>query len=197
MTFTNNKILPVALVAALLGGSVGAFVMRPGKQAATTEVAQTTPVLRSNFDATASPAADQTLPASTNNDTVANNLDLSDGEMAAYRQGFNDGVKAAREGTLSSQSLAAPATRTVTRTRYVRSGGSSARRVYYDYNERPRGRSFWQKHRDKLTVAMGAGGGAIIGGLVGGKKGAAIGALAGGGGSALYTYKLRKRNRNY
>jgi hypothetical protein len=198
MTFTNNKILPVALVAALLGGSVGAFVMRPGKQAATTEVAQTTPVLRSNFDATTSTAAGQTLPVSTNNDTVANNLDLSDGEMAAYRQGFNDGVKAAREGTLSSQSLAAPATRTVTRTRYVRSGGgSSSRRVYYDYNERPRGRSFWQKHRDKLTVAMGAGGGAIIGGLVGGKKGAAIGALAGGGGSALYTYKLRKRNRNY
>ncbi len=198
MTFTNNKILPVALVAALLGGSVGAFVMRPGKQAATTEVAQTTPVLRSNFDATSgTTSADQTLPASTNNDAVANNLDLSDGEMAAYRQGFNDGVKAAREGTLSSQSLAAPATRTVTRTRYVRSGGSSARRVYYDYNERPRGRSFWQKHRDKLTVAMGAGGGAIIGGLVGGKKGAAIGALAGGGGSALYTYKLRKRNRNY
>ena len=197
MTFTNNKILPVALVAALLGGSVGAFVMRPGKQAATTEVAQTTPVLRSNFDATTSTAAGQTLPVSTNDDTVANNLDLSDGEMAAYRQGFNDGVKAAREGTLSSQALAAPATRTVTRTRYVRSGGSSARRVYYDYNERPRGRSFWQKHRDKLTVAMGAGGGAIIGGLVGGKKGAAIGALAGGGGSALYTYKLRKRNRNY
>ncbi len=198
MTFTNNKILPVALVAALLGGSVGAFVMRPGKQAATTEVAQTTPVLRSNFDATSSTtSADQTLPASTNNDTVANNLDLTDGEMAAYRQGFNDGVKAAREGTLSSQSLAAPATRTVTRTRYVRSGGSNARRVYYDYEQRPRGRSFWQKHRDKLTVAMGAGGGAIIGGLVGGKKGAAIGALAGGGGSALYTYKLRKRNRNY
>lgn len=197
MTFTNNKILPVALVAALLGGSVGAFVMRPSKQAATTEVAQTTPVLRSNFDATNSTAASETLPVSTSNDTVANNLDLSDGEMAAYRQGFNDGVKAAREGTLSSQSLAAPATRTVTRTRYVRNGGSSARRVYYDYNERPRGRSFWQKHRDKLTVAMGAGGGAIIGGLVGGKKGAAIGALAGGGGSALYTYKLRKRNRNY
>ena len=59
------------------------------------------------------------------------------------------------------------------------------------------GRSFWQKHRDKLTVAMGAGGGAVVGGLLGGKKGAAIGALAGGGGSALYTYKIRKRNRNY
>jgi hypothetical protein len=33
--------------------------------------------------------------------------------------------------------------------------------------------------------------------LAGGKKGAAIGALAGGGGGALYTYKLRKRHRRY
>ena len=39
--------------------------------------------------------------------------------------------------------------------------------------------------------------GAAVGGLVGGKKGAAIGALAGGGGSALWTYKLRNRDRNY
>ena len=70
------------------------------------------------------------------------------------------------------------------------------RRVYYDYGQ-TKGRSFWQKHRDKLTVAMGAGGGALVGGLIGGKKGALIGGLAGGGGSALYTYKLRKRNRNY
>ena len=60
-----------------------------------------------------------------------------------------------------------------------------------------RKRSFWDKHRDKLTVAMGTGGGALLGSLIGGKKGAAIGALAGGGGSALYTYKIRKRNRNY
>jgi hypothetical protein len=44
---------------------------------------------------------------------------------------------------------------------------------------------------------MGTGGGAILGGLFGGKKGAAIGALAGGGGSALYTYKIRNRNRRY
>ena len=41
---------------------------------------------------------------------------------------------------------------------------------------------------------MGTGGGALIGGLIGGKKGAGIGSLAGLGGSALYTYKLRKRN---
>src|SRR5688572_13876351 len=55
------------------------------------------------------------------------------------------------------------------------------------------GRSFWQKHRDKLTTAGGAGAGALIGGIAGGKKGAVIGALAGGGGAAVYTYGIRKR----
>lgn len=57
-------------------------------------------------------------------------------------------------------------------------------------------RSFWGKHRDKLTVAIGTGAGAAIGGIAGGKKGAVIGALLGAGGSALYTYKLRDRNKN-
>jgi hypothetical protein len=74
---------------------------------------------------------------------------------------------------------------------------TTSSRSVSSYSARPQGRSFWQKHRDKLTVAMGTGGGALIGGLIGGKKGAAIGALGGGGGSALYTYKLRKRNRRY
>jgi hypothetical protein len=60
-----------------------------------------------------------------------------------------------------------------------------------------RHRTFWQKHRDKLTVAGTTLGGAGIGGLAGGKKGAAIGALAGGGSGALYTYKLRKRHRRH
>jgi hypothetical protein len=90
--------------------------------------------------------------------------------------------------------VTAPATR-----RVVYRNATSRRapqRVYYNYNQ-PKGRSFWQKHRDKLTVAMGTGGGALVGALVGGKKGAAIGALAGAGGSALYTYKLRNRNRRY
>ena len=71
-----------------------------------------------------------------------------------------------------------------------------ARRTYYTYSTPHR--TFWQKHRDKLTVAGGALGGAMIGGIAGGHKGAGIGALAGAGGSALYTYKLRKRHhRNY
>jgi hypothetical protein len=57
------------------------------------------------------------------------------------------------------------------------------------------GRSFWQKHRDKLTTAGGLGAGALLGGIAGGKKGAAIGALVGGGGAAVYTYGIRKRRR--
>jgi uncharacterized protein YcfJ len=56
-----------------------------------------------------------------------------------------------------------------------------------------RHRSFWKKHRDKLTVAGTTLGGAGIGGLAGGKKGAVIGGLAGAGSGALYTYKIRKR----
>lgn len=57
------------------------------------------------------------------------------------------------------------------------------------------GRSFWQKHRDKLTTAGGAGAGALIGAAAGGGKGAAIGALVGGGGAAVYTYGIRKKRR--
>ena len=58
-------------------------------------------------------------------------------------------------------------------------------------------RTFWQKHRDKLTVAGSAVGGAAIGGLAAGKKGAAVGSLVGAGSGALYTYKIRKRHRHY
>ena len=57
-------------------------------------------------------------------------------------------------------------------------------------------RTFWRKHRDKLTVAGTTVAGAAIGGIAGGKKGALIGAGAGAGGGALYTYKLRKRHRH-
>jgi uncharacterized protein YcfJ len=62
-----------------------------------------------------------------------------------------------------------------------------------DYDNEQRG--FWNKHQDKLTTALGALGGAIVGGAIGGGRGAAIGTLVGGGGSALYSYKLRDRRR--
>jgi len=58
-------------------------------------------------------------------------------------------------------------------------------------------RTFWQKHRDKLTVAGTAVAGAGIGALANGKKGAAIGTAVGAGSGALYTYKLRKRHRRH
>jgi outer membrane lipoprotein SlyB len=67
----------------------------------------------------------------------------------------------------------------------------------YDYERIRDDRSFWEKHRDKITTAGGAVGGAILGGLIGGKKGAAIGAITGGGGAAIYTYKIRNKNGRY
>ncbi len=215
---TNRKILPVALVAALLGGSVGAFVMRPHKNVEATDVAtQTAPATTQN-NLTATPnAADQTLPvnaksnevATSNNEVAANNVTASSEagltlvERDAYRAGFTDGVNNTRDNgrttTIVNRETVVPAASRVvyapaTRARYARSS-SAPQRVYY--SPQPRSRTFWQKHRDKLTLAAGTGGGALLGGLIGGRKGAAIGALSGAGGSALYTYKIRKRNRRY
>jgi len=58
-------------------------------------------------------------------------------------------------------------------------------------------RTFWQKHRDKLTVAGTTAGGAAIGAIAGGKKGAAIGALSGAAGGAVYTYGVRNRHQRH
>jgi hypothetical protein len=44
-------------------------------------------------------------------------------------------------------------------------------------------------------VGASALGGAIVGGLIGGKRGTGIGILAGGATSAIYTYKIRKKNQ--
>ena len=176
----TNKLLPVALIAALIGGSVGALVMHKTQPAAaetTTAAQNTTPA------AAEQPANNEMVPAEFN----------TAGEQTAYKTGFADGFAAA---TQTEQRSVTTTRRTPTRVVYRNSGSrASSQRVYYNYE--PRRRSFWDKHRDKLTVAMGTGAGAVIGGLIGGKKGAAIGALSGGGGSALWTYKLRNRNRNY
>ena len=66
----------------------------------------------------------------------------------------------------------------------------------YDRQNRDRwdDRSFWDKHRDKLTTAIGAGSGAAVGAALGGKKGAIIGAIVGGGGAAIYTYGIRDKD---
>ena len=182
----TNKLLPVALVAALIGGSVGAVVMHSRSQPATAEPLSTTatvPATDAQYQATAS-NRDSFIPAEFS----------SASEQSAYKTGFADGFRACSSGAggLSTSGYQTSAPRVV----YRNAGRSYAHTTATSYS-RPQGRSFWQKHRDKLTVAMGTGGGAILGGLIGGKKGAAIGALGGAGGSALYTYKLRNRSRRY
>ncbi len=197
---TRNRILPVALVAALLGGTVGAFVGRSSK---TTEPADRSALASALTADDASVRNNKTLTPET---VATSDAALADAGNVdpQYRTGFMDGFRAAAANDRIASNRVVNTTRVVERpvyrTRTVRSRAgnyANSRQVYYDYNTQPRKRSFWQKHRDKLTVAMGTGGGALIGGLIGGKKGAAIGALSGAGGSALYTYKLRKRNRNY
>ena len=64
------------------------------------------------------------------------------------------------------------------------------------YRDRWEDRSFWDRHRDKLTTAIGAGSGAAVGAAVGGKKGAILGAIVGGAGAAVYTYGIRDKNDN-
>ena len=180
----TNKLLPVALIAALIGGSVGAFVMHSRNQptsGAETTAQDTSKNVNDAQYAQYQPVKDQSVPAEFN----------TPAEQTAYKTGFADGFNAATQNGANGISTSGG----VTPSRVNRSSAAT-RRVYYDYRQ-PRGRSFWQKHRDKLTVAMGTGGGALIGGLIGGKKGAAIGALSGAGGSALYTYKLRNRSRRY
>jgi len=92
--------------------------------------------------------------------------------------------------------LAAIAVPAAAQTRYRQRRDRATLSRQYDY-ERRNDRSFWEKHRDKITTAGGALGGAILGGLIGGKKGAVIGAIAGGGGAAVYTYKIRNKDRRY
>lgn len=198
----KDKIIPVALVAALLGGSVGAIVSRRSAEPATagyTNTSTTNPFDAQNTRLVSD--ADNSKTTNQGEMLASNGSNVED--PASYRVGFLDGFLAARDraatNNVVTERVVAPANRVVYRNVPARRSysNSSSRQVYYDYNNQPRKRSFWQKHRDKLTVAMGAGGGALIGSLIGGKKGAAIGALTGGGGAAVYTYGIRKRNRNY
>ena len=155
----TNKLLPVALIAALVGGSVGALVMHSKNQPTTSaETAQNT----AGYNTIATPeqnSGDQFTPAEFNTSE----------EQSAYKVGFADGFRASEAGAAGTRSLASTAVATrPARVVYRNSARSSSRPVYY--SQQPKGRSFWQKHRDKLTVAIGAGSGAVIGGLIGDRK---------------------------
>ena len=57
--------------------------------------------------------------------------------------------------------------------------------------------SYYRRHRNRINMAVGTGAGAILGGLIGGRKGLLIGSGIGLGSSALYTYKLKPKKRKY
>jgi outer membrane lipoprotein SlyB len=186
MIVTKKMLLVLTLVGALVGAGIGSLITHTAGSSTAAK----------NYDAPQTANAAEKTP-----DQIAaekSSQFSSTAEQTAYRQGFDEGYSscttaAANTTTRTSAVYREPASRSYTSSRTSR----TSRRAYYDYGTAPRGRTFWQKHRDKLTLAMGTGGGALLGGLIGGKKGAGIGALAGAGSSALYTYKIRKRNRRY
>jgi hypothetical protein len=64
----------------------------------------------------------------------------------------------------------------------------------YQY-QRP---SFWQRHRNTRNVLLGAGGGALLGGLLGGRRSSMLkGGLIGAGAGALYTFVLKPKRKVY
>jgi hypothetical protein len=197
MIVTKKMLLALTLVGALIGAGVGSLITRTS--------ANSSPSTSYDTTQTANPDKNYTEAAYRNDrspDQIANDRSAqfsTTAEQTAFRQGFDEGF-ANCTGAARSQRTTANYSTTNRTSAYqapVRRSTSSSRRVYYDYGSTNHGRTFWQKHRDKLTLAMGTGGGALIGGLIGGKKGAGIGSLAGLGSSALYTYKLRKRTRRY
>ncbi len=190
MLVTKKMLLALTLVGAIVGAGIGSLATRSS---------QTTATANTNYDTTKPATTDFKSPSDYNTpaEQIAANESTrfaTTAEQSAFRQGFDAGFSACDgSATRTNRAVSYEPARSTTRVRR----SSNSRRVYYDYNNAPRGRTFWQKHRDKLTLAMGTGLGAAIGGLAGGKKGAGIGALAGLGGSALYTYKLRKRTPRY
>ena len=77
---------------------------------------------------------------------------------------------------------------------YVRRYIGRDGRVHYTRVRKP---NFYKRHRNLSNIAIGTGGGAIVGALIGGKKGALIGTGVGAGSSALYTYKIRPQKKKY
>lgn len=57
--------------------------------------------------------------------------------------------------------------------------------------------SFYRRHRNLINLGIATGGGALVGGIAGGRRGAGLGALIGAGSGALYTYVLNKKKRRY
>ena len=57
--------------------------------------------------------------------------------------------------------------------------------------------SFYRRHRNLINIGIATSAGALVGGLIGGRRGAGLGLLGGAGAGALYTYKLNPKRRRY
>src|SRR5258705_400621 len=124
----TNKLLPVALVAALIGGSVGAVVMHSRSQPTEPQTASSAvPATDVRYQADAS-GRDQVIPAEFN----------SSAEQSAYKSGFADGFRSCESGAVGVNTsslqpgVASGVAYRNTGRSYTRSS-SSSRRVYYDY----------------------------------------------------------------
>jgi len=187
MLITKKMLLTLTLVGALVGAGIGSLI---------THSAANSNAANRSYNSTQAAYPNDGTPGQIA--AEKSSQFMTSQEQTAFRQGFEEGFSSCTSAAVDPGTRTNyPATyRTRTNRTTVRRT-SNTRRAYYDYGNQPRGRTFWQKHRDKLTLAIGTGAGAAIGGLIGGKKGAGIGSLAGLGSSALYTYKLRKRTRSY
>jgi len=77
--------------------------------------------------------------------------------------------------------------------RYARSTRYYSTRSYVA-ERRP---SFYRRHRNLINIGIATGAGALVGGLIGGRRGVGLGLLGGAGAGALYTYKLNPKKRRY
>src|SRR5947207_8500125 len=138
MLVTKKMLLALTLVGALVGAGIGALATR---------TTQSTSAANTNYDTT-KPVTDSQI---TPEQIAANNSSQysTTEEQTAYRQGFDAGYSTCTGNTsASSRSVAYQSGPSRSTSRSTR----STRRVYYDYGNSSRGRSFWQKHRDKLTL---------------------------------------------
>src|ERR1051325_991600 len=101
---TTNKILPVALVAALLGGTVGAFVMRPSNDNPEVAKAEAPKPLVAGEAVTVNPTDEQ--KAMLDNELADATKNMTEEERAAFKDGFLEGVEAARESNLTGTTRA-------------------------------------------------------------------------------------------
>src|SRR5829696_1619187 len=96
---TSNKILPVALVAALLGGTVGAFVMRPSNDNPEVAKAEAPKTLVAG-EAVTKPVDEQKNLL--DNELANETKNMTEEERAAFKDGFLEGVDAARQSNLTA-----------------------------------------------------------------------------------------------